>query len=165
MEMAALIAADNPNKAHAAVVAWLHRHTKGKKTAHGTKLDDAAVKLSMLEVFLGKVDDPNKPEALEPTEQQKKEATAKRQKAVADKITKDPEILAKADASKVIESIAKVITFDVLVSKHVETMNDAKALMAELKAIEKSYKARIAALSKPLGKRVDPVVPAEQAAA
>lgn len=156
MEMAALIAADNPNKAHAAVVAWLQRHTKGKKTEHGTKLDDAAVKLSMLEVFLKVVDDPGKPEALEQTDAEKAAKVETAQKSIADKITKTPELLAKADAGKVLAGLTKVITFDVLVGKHVDTMTDAKALMAELKAIEKSYKDRIRALSKNMGKKVDP---------
>lgn len=165
MEMAALLAANNPDQAHVAVIAWLARHTKGKKTEHGTKLDEAGQKLNMLGIFLKVEDDPGKPEALEKTEAQKAEAVAKAQTAVAEKVTKDPAILGKVNAEKLVETVAKVITFDVLVTKHVQTVTVASVLVKELKAIEKAYKARIAALSKDMGKRAAKPETSQEAAA
>lgn len=153
MEMAALIAADTPDKAHAAVVSWLARHTKGKKTEHGTKLDDASVKLNMLGVFLSYEPDPNKPETLDnATDAEKRN---KSREAAAKNIEKDPGILSKVPADKLVSTIAQVITFDRLVAKHVDTMTDPKAIEKELTAITAAYHARIKALRTSLGKKAD----------
>lgn len=166
MEMAALLAADNPDKAHDAVVAWLSRHTKGKKTEHGYKLDDAAVKLNSLGIYLGFEGDPNKPEQLMETDVAKAERETKARKAKAEQIEKDPSILSHVTASKLVDTLATVITFDVLVSKHVNAMTVVDDITKELAAIEKAYKARIKELKANLGQRAAaPIVSSEAAAA
>lgn len=153
MEMAALIAADNPDKAHTAVVSWLARHTKGKKTEFGTKLDDAGVKLNMLGVFLSYEPDPGKPETLDnATDAEKRN---KSREAAAKNIEKDPGILSKVPADKLMSTIAQVITFDKLVAKHVGTMTDAKVIAKERDAIVKAYDDRIKALKVDMGKRAE----------
>jgi len=166
MEMAALIAADTPDKAHNAVTAWIKRHTVGKKTEHGFKLDDALDRLNVLMIFLGQEADPSKPETLDSkTDAEKKAESTKRQAAA---IEKNPDVLGSVNASKLVDTISKVVTFDVLCTKHVEQMTDADAIMKELKAIEAAYKARIKALKVDMGKRsvkTEAPVTSDQAAA
>lgn len=158
MEMAALIAADTPDKAHIAVVAWLSRHTKGKKTEHGFKLDEATVKLNVLGIYLGAEVDPSKPETLDSkTDAQKQDA---RRVTQAKAIEADPAILNKVPADKLLSTLNTVISFSVLVGKHVETMTEAKALKKERDQIVKAYDDRIKALSKPMGKKADEPVKA-----
>jgi hypothetical protein len=163
MEMTALLAATTPDKAHDAVVAWLTRHTRNKKTEHGFSLTGATEKLNVLGVFLGLERDPETPEKLEQTDQQR---TATRRENTAKAIEKDPAILSKVPADKLLSTIGQVITFDKLVAKHVDSMTDAKAIEKELKAITAAYQNRIKALKRNLGeKKTEPQVSSEAAAA
>lgn len=159
MEVAALIAATTADKAHNAVNAWVSRHTMGKKTEHGYKLSEALSKLNVLAVFLGKEPDPSKPEGLEaatdtPAQRQQKEQKAR--KALAEKIGKDPSVLKEVNSDRLVESVANVVNFSVLVSKHVLTVSTADALETELAAIEKAYRDRIKALRAEMGTKAAP---------
>jgi hypothetical protein len=165
MEMSALIAADTPDKAHSAVVTWLQRHTVGKKTQHGFKLDEASVKLNTLGVFLGYEVDPNIPEKLDTKTEAEK--TAKRRETAAKAIEKDSGILSKVPVDTLVSTVGQVLSFDVLIRKHVETMTEVRAIEKELKAIEQAYQSRIKALKTNLGKKreTQPETSAEAAAA
>jgi hypothetical protein len=156
MEMAALIAATKPKAAHDAVVAYVSRHCTGKKTEHGYKLSEALGKLNVLAVWLGKDADPNKPEPLAETDAEKRQKELKARKVLAERIGKDPAVLNQVDSSRLVETVAKVITFDVLVSKHVLTVSTANKLREELAAIQKAYRDRIAALETEIGKKQTP---------
>lgn len=154
MEMAALLAATTPQAAHDAVTAYVSRHCMGKKTEHGYKLSEALVKLNVLAVWLGKEDDPSKPETLVAPEQsaaEKAKAKAEADKRLADKITANPDVLGKVNADKLVDTAVKVISFDKLVAKHVLLITTADELRTELAAIEKAYKDRIAALEALIG--------------
>jgi hypothetical protein len=171
MEMAALIAANTPDKAHDAVTGFIARHTKGKKTEHGFKLDDALDRLNVLMIYLGMEPDPAKPEKLgeTTTDAQKQD---KRRTNAAKAIEKDAGILSKVNAEKLVDTVASVVTFDKLVTAHVNKMTDAKKILAELKAIEAAYKSRIKSLTADMGKAkakaekpAEPVTSQEAAAA
>lgn len=153
MEIAALITAETPDKAHDAVKAWLVRHTQGKKTEHGFAITDAAVKINVLGIFLGFEDDPSKPESLPGTDDAQAEANrqAGQRKATAARINKDPAILQQVETGKLVETVAKVVSFDVLIVKHIQNETKAAALEAEMEKVIAAYKARIAELKKPMG--------------
>jgi hypothetical protein len=153
MEVAALIAADTPDKAHDAVKAWLTRHTNGKKTEHGYLLTSATEKLNVLGIFLKFEDDPSKPETLpgmtpEQSAQKRQEDTRKRQ---ATAINKDPSVLQQVSTQTLVDTVSKVVSFDVLVIKHIEKETKVAQLEKEFEAIAKAFKARIAELKKEMG--------------
>lgn len=152
MEMAALLAADNPEKAHDAVMAWLLRHTKGKKTEHGFKLDNAGERLNVLGVFLKLEDDPEKPETLAGQDTTEEKRTKER-KAVADKVTKDTSILKQVPVETLATAVGQVVSFTVFVRKHAETLTKVSEVEKELAEITEAYKARIKALKADIGKR------------
>jgi hypothetical protein len=151
MEMAALLAADNPDKAHDAVMTWVTRHTKAKKTEHGFKLDQAGERLNVLGVFLGMEDDPEKPETLSGTETPD-EKKAKARKSAADAIVKDTAILKQVPVETLATAVGQVVSFTVLIRKHAETLTTVQAVEKELAEITESYKARIKALKQNIGK-------------
>ncbi len=153
MEIAALIAADTPDKAHDAVKAWLSRHTKGKKTEHGFALSDAMTKLNVLGIFLKFEDDPSKPETLPGQTPEQTEATKKQEsrKRAATAINKDPAILQNVETGKLLDTVAKVVSYDVLIIKHIEAETKVAALEAEMAKVMEAYKARIAELKKEMG--------------
>jgi len=153
MEIAALIAADTPDKAHDAVKAWLDRRTKGKKTEHGFSLNDATTKLNVLGIFLKYEDDPSKPEALPGQTPEQSEATKKQEsrKRAATAINKDPAILQNVETGKLLDTVAKVVSYDVLIIKHIEAETKVAALEAEMAKVMEAYKSRIAELKKEMG--------------
>lgn len=152
MEMAALIAATDPDMAHSAVKAWLGRHTHGKKTEHGFLLTDAAIRLNVLGIYLGFEDDPAKPETLPGTntEEEKKKVENSR-KAAGKRIAKDPAILQNVPTSALVDTVAKVVSFDVLIVKHIQNETKAAALREEMEKVIAAYKARIAELETSIG--------------
>ena len=164
MEVAALIAADTPDKAHDAVKAWLQRHTKGKKTEHGFALSDAMTKLNVLGIFLKFEDDPSKPETLpgqtsEQSEQAKAKAAKERQ---AKAINKDPSVLQQVETGKLLDTVAKVVSYDVLIIKHIEAETKVAALEAEMAKVMEAYKSRIAELKKEMGAKTKPATGKEK---
>lgn len=158
MEVAALVAADTPDKAHNAVTSWLHRHTFGKKTEHGFSLTKANEQLNVLGIFLGFEDDPAKPETLvTPDTPEARAAAAKKaedvKKRFAKQVNEKPELLGAVAADKMLDAVAKVTdAFPRLVEQHVARMTKPDAIKAELDAITKAYHARIKALTENLGK-------------
>src|SRR5574343_1700296 len=157
MEIAALIAADTPDNAHDAVKAWLQRHTEGKKTEHGFALSDAMTKLNVLGIFLKYEDDPSKPEPLPGQTPEQSEAIKKQEsrKRAATAINKDPAILQNVETGKLLDTVAKVVSYDVLIIKHIEAETKVAALEAEMDKVMEAYKARIAELKKELGAKPD----------
>jgi hypothetical protein len=154
MEMAALIAATTPDKAHNAVKAWVSRHCTGKKTEHGFKLSDALNKLNVYAVFIGAEADPQRPETLaDPTNGADPKAAKvnKARKALAAKVDKDPEVLRQVSAEKLADTVSKVITFDKLIIRHVQTISNEKTLRDEMEAVMAAYNARLADLRKSIG--------------
>jgi hypothetical protein len=152
MEMAGLIAAENPDKAHDAVMAWLQRHTKGKKTEHGFKLDTAGDRLNVLGVFLGLEDDPEKPEPLS-GELSADEKKAKARKTAGEAIVKDTAILKHVPVETLATAVGQVVSFTILVRKHAETLTKVSEVEKELAEITEAYKARIKALRQNIGKK------------
>src|SRR5579859_1131191 len=102
-------------------------------------------------IWLGKDADPAAPEALEQTPAEAQAKKAKERKALAEKIGKDPAVLGEVNTERLVETVAKVVTFDVLVTKHVLTVSTVDALEKEYAAISKAYKDRIAEMKRDLG--------------
>lgn len=149
-EVATLITATTPDDAHLAVKSWLTRHTMNVKTEHGFDLSSAGDKLNILGIFLKYEDDPAKPEVL-PGSNEDKAAKEKRVKARAAAINKDPTVLQQVSTATLVDTVSKVVSFDVLVIKHIEKETKVAQLEEEFAKIAEAFKKRIAELKKDMG--------------